>query len=52
MWPAAVLFDVPPITVEGLWVSGAFGIVDTTLQHKVELMFADSCDCHIVVRES
>lgn len=33
-------------------VSGAFGIVDTTLQHKVELMFADSCDCHTVVREN
>lgn len=33
-------------------MSGAFAIVDGTLQRKVELMFADSCDCHTVVREN
>lgn len=52
MWqPLCCLISSPPttVTVEGLRTSVPFGIVDTTLQHTVELMFADSCECHAVV---
>lgn len=49
MWQPLCCLIPPTVTVEGLRTSVPFGIVDTTLQHTVELMFADSCECHAVV---
>lgn len=47
MWqPLCCLIPPSTVTVEGLRTSVPFGIVDTTLQHTVGLMFADSCECH------